>query len=231
MRVCKHCCKVVLTYLQSVDLDTDHTGDLRTLQESLQTKYGSPLNTNTSQNSSLSSLSADAHESGVTLKRKISLGYQEEKFASGRSSNVTYLTSEEKFRALQSSTSLRNLYEEIFRPTTGIPLQTHRYRLRTYNNCLLGSELVDWLICQQKSNNRVQAAAICQALLEGGYIECVTDSIDFVDGYVLYKPGIITSPEIPQSNTSFEGSNPEEPSWIQNVPHESSTTGREKCFF
>lgn len=71
-----------------------------------------------------------------------------------RTSGDTYLTVEEKCRALQNSVSLRNLYEEIFRTNNGIILQTHRYRLRTYNNCLLGSELVDWLICQQKANTR-----------------------------------------------------------------------------
>lgn len=116
-------------------------------------KYGSPP-TSLPSNSSTSIHTIDSLESGNVSRRKVSLGYQEEKFAPTRSSNVTYLTNEEKYKALQNSVSLRNLYEEIFKPTTGIPLQAHRYRLRTYNNCLLGSELVDWLIYQQKSNNR-----------------------------------------------------------------------------
>lgn len=71
-----------------------------------------------------------------------------------RTSGDSYLTAEEKCRALQNSTSLRNLFEEMFKVNVGLPLQTHRYRLRTYTNCLLGTELVDWLICQQKANTR-----------------------------------------------------------------------------
>jgi hypothetical protein len=136
-----------------------------------------------------------------------------------------YLTTEEKCKALQNSVSLRALFEEISRTTTGIPLGTHKYRLRTYTDCFLGSELVDWLICQQKANSRVQAAAISQALLEGGYIECVSDPCSFVDGYALYKPGSFVTPEISASHNYFETPNQEEPMWVQQVPHESSTTG------
>lgn len=42
---------------------------------------------------------------------------------------------------------------------------------------------------------------------------------------MLYKPGVILSPELLESRESFESSNPEEPSWTRYVPHESSTTG------
>lgn len=71
-----------------------------------------------------------------------------------RSESETYLSAEEKCQVLQSSISLRNLYEEMCRPTTGILLQTHNYRLKTYPNSFLGSDLVDWLIYQQKANTR-----------------------------------------------------------------------------
>lgn len=101
---------------------------------------------------------------------------------------------------------------------------THRYRLRTYTDCFLGSELVDWLICQQKANSRVQAAAISQALLEGGYIECVSDPCSFVDGYALYKPGVFLTPEVLANHNYIETPNQEEPSWVQQIPQESSTT-------
>lgn len=71
-----------------------------------------------------------------------------------RSASTSYLSAEERCKVLQNSLSLRNLYEEMCRPTTGIPLRSHRYRLRTYSDCFLGSELVDWLIYQQKANTR-----------------------------------------------------------------------------
>jgi hypothetical protein len=79
-----------------------------------------------------------------------------------------YLTTEEKCKALQNSVSLRALFEEISRTTTGIsfgdpqvpPQDLHRLfpRLRT-------GGLVD---LSQKANSRVQAAAISQALVRRG---------------------------------------------------------------
>lgn len=87
------------------------------------------------------------------MKRKISVGYQEEKFIS--TPNVSYLSSEEKYRALQNSVSLRNLYEEICRPTTGVSVRSQRFKMKTYTDCFLGSDLVDWLIYQQRANTRL----------------------------------------------------------------------------
>ncbi|RZB49897.1 1-phosphatidylinositol 3-phosphate 5-kinase [Asbolus verrucosus] len=193
------------------------TGDLRS-------KFGNAAlsPTTAQQDSAAQNLNKDSLEVGNILRRKISVGYQEEKFALGQS-NI-YLTTEEKCKALQNSVSLRALFEEISRSTTGIPLGTHRYRLRTYTDCFLGSELVDWLIYQQKANTRIQAAAICQALLEGGYIECVSDPCSFVDGYALYKPGHFISPEISASHSYFDAPHQEEPIWVQQIPQESSTT-------
>lgn len=66
----------------------------------------------------------------------------------------SYLSPEEESRVLQSSSSMRNLYEEMCKPITGVPLQAHKYRLTTYTECFLGSELVDWLIYQQTANSR-----------------------------------------------------------------------------
>lgn len=221
---------MVLTYLQSSDLSADLSEDLKALQESLQSKYGSGANLNISQGLSPAA-SIDSIESNLAARRKISLGYQEGNVAINRKTSSSYLSNEEKVKALQNSTSLRNLHEEIFRANSGIVLQTHRYRLRNYNGCLLGSELVDWLIYQQKANNRVQASAICQALLEGGYIESVTDTIEFLDGFSIYKPGVISSPEpAPNNRMTFDVSHQDEPSWVQEVPQELSTTDSDTEF-
>lgn len=125
--------------------------DLQILRENLASKYG-PLLNNTPRANSPNKLSPnDADASHV--KRKISIGYQEERFGSGNTES-NYLSPEEKCKALQNSTSLRNLYEEISRPSTGVPQKTLKYRLRSYNDCLVGSDIVDWLIYRQKANNR-----------------------------------------------------------------------------
>lgn len=72
----------------------------------------------------------------------------------GRGQSPSYLSEEEKCRALQNSTSLRALYEEMMKQPDGLPLQSHRYRLRSFPNSFFGSELVDWLIFQNKAGTR-----------------------------------------------------------------------------
>ncbi|KAK4877008.1 hypothetical protein RN001_009514 [Aquatica leii] len=229
LRVCTYCCKVVLSYLQSPDVGADLTADLRALQENLLNKYGATSpggNAMSNSTTTLNVISNSTLEGSGTLRRKISLGYQEEKFAIGRSNPGNYLSQEEKCKVLQNSISLRNLYDEMCRPTSGVSLQTHRYRLRTYTESFLGSELVDWLIYQQKANTRVQAVAICQALLEGAYLECLSEPCSFVDGYALYKLAFIPTDPIVDSDIC-NLPNQDEPSWVQQIPQELSNTDSE----
>lgn len=87
LRVCTYCCKVVLSYLQSPDVGADLTADLKALQENLLNKYGATSPSGSSLSSStvvLNTASTSSLESGGSLRRKISVGYQEEKFALGR---------------------------------------------------------------------------------------------------------------------------------------------------
>ncbi|CAH1099797.1 unnamed protein product [Psylliodes chrysocephalus] len=223
LRVCTYCCKVVLSYLQSSDFSAVLTNDLRMLQESLQSKFGAVSPRSFEERTLQASIISNDDNNA---KRKISVGYQEEKFFS-ENTNTSYLSTEEKCRALQNSASLRNLYEEMLKPTSGLQFETHRYRLKTYTDCFLGSELVDWLIFQQKSKNRVQASAICQALLEGGYIESLSDPAMFIDGYAFYHKKLTSYPELPLSGSNFDVPYHEEPHWVQQIPHESSTTDSE----
>lgn len=82
--MCTYCCKVVLSYLQSPDVGVVLTADLLALQENLQSKYGvtSPGLSLCGSQTTLDHLSPqEPHEN---IRRKISVGYQEEKFAIGR---------------------------------------------------------------------------------------------------------------------------------------------------
>jgi 1-phosphatidylinositol-3-phosphate 5-kinase len=65
-----------------------------------------------------------------------------------------YMNMEERCRVLQKSASLRALFEDMCHPNVGLALQTHRYRLRSYHRCFLGSELVDWLLTQGHAATR-----------------------------------------------------------------------------
>lgn len=173
LRACTYCCKIVLSYLQSPDVGTHLTADLRALQEDLQNKFGNEGQI--TQQNVVPHSSKDNSDTG-SLRRRISIGYQEEKFALSRSANTNYISVEERVMILRNSVSLRNLFEELS-GTSGILLQTHRYRLRSYSNCFLGTEIVDWLISQHKASTRTQASSLCQALLEAGYLKCLLTGI------------------------------------------------------
>ncbi|XP_012269678.2 1-phosphatidylinositol 3-phosphate 5-kinase [Athalia rosae] len=222
LRVCTYCCKVVLSYLQSSDMGADLTADLRALQEDLQVKYGSDTTPVTQRR-----INNDA-DPEIQTRRKTSVGYMEEKYASGRSSNC-YLSSEERAAVLRNSASLRMIYEEIFRSSQAISLQTHRLRLRSYSNCFLGSELVDWMISQNKAATRVQATAIGQAMLEAGFIESVLADNAFTDSQAIYKP---LKPTRVQVDSEFLGEtrticDAQEPAWVKTIPQHDSTTDSE----
>lgn len=83
MRVCTYCCKVVLSYLQSSNFGANLSADLKILQENLLSKFrDSPSGVTSSDVSPNAALNVSEGSEG--LRRKISVGYQEEKFASGR---------------------------------------------------------------------------------------------------------------------------------------------------
>lgn len=194
LRVCTYCGKVVLSYLQSADMGADLSADLRALQEDLQTKFGSTTNTSPAVNASSNSgqvqnsanLTPSIGERDDNVKRKPSVGYQEEKFVQARSYGTSNV--DDRSRPVQGSSSLRSLYDELTHPVSGLSTGIHSHRLNTYHSCFTGSEIVDWLMLNSKASIRIQGAAISQALLEAGYIECIShDATDFCDGYTLYS--------------------------------------------
>ncbi|XP_012274493.1 1-phosphatidylinositol 3-phosphate 5-kinase isoform X2 [Orussus abietinus] len=221
LRVCTYCCKVVLSYLQSSDMRSDLTADLKALQEDLRVKYG---------NESPPLARKDATEiidDEVEVRRKPSVGYMEEKYALGRSSSG-YLTSQERSLALQNSASLKMIYEELFHSSKAILLQTHRIRLKSYHDCFLGSELVNWMIAQNKAATRVQATAIGRALLEAGFIEPKLVEDDFTDSTAIFKPVKLPSVQRERFLAEAQAScDAQEPAWVKTIPQHDSTTDSE----
>lgn len=221
LRVCTYCCKVVLSYLQSSDMGADLTADLKALQEDLRVKYGNDL-------PPLAEKSANSVVDDETqVCRKSSVGYMEEKYALGRSS-TSYLTSQERSLVLKNSASLRMIYEELFRSSQAILLQTHRIRLKSYYNCFLGSELVNWMITQNKAATRVQATAIGQAMLEAGFIESVLVENIFTDTTTIFKP--VKLSRIQSTDFLVENQatcDAQEPAWVKTIPQHDSTTDSE----
>ncbi|KAL5006473.1 hypothetical protein ScPMuIL_015279 [Solemya velum] len=67
-------------------------------------------------------------------------------------------------------------------------IRDRKYHLRTYRRCMVGTEMVDWLL-QQSSlvHSRNQAVGMWQALLEEGVIVHVCHEHQFKDKYLFYR--------------------------------------------
>ncbi|XP_051564156.1 1-phosphatidylinositol 3-phosphate 5-kinase-like isoform X2 [Myxocyprinus asiaticus] len=136
--------------------------------------------------------------------------------------------SEEERKILLDSSQLKDLWKKICHNSTGMEFQDHRYWLRTYPNCIVGKELVNWLLRNGTISTRAQAIAIGQALVDGRWLDCVThhDQI-FRDEYALYRPLQSTefsetpSPDSDSVN-SLEGHS--EPSWFKDIKFDDSDT-------
>ncbi|XP_026127651.1 1-phosphatidylinositol 3-phosphate 5-kinase-like isoform X4 [Carassius auratus] len=134
--------------------------------------------------------------------------------------------SEEERKILLDSSQLKDLWKKICHNSTGMEFQDHRYWLRTYPNCIVGKELVNWLLRNGTISTRAQAIAIGQALVDGRWLDCVThhDQI-FRDEYALYRPLQSTefsetpSPDS-ESVNSLEGHS--EPSWFKDIKFDDS---------
>ncbi|XP_075464574.1 1-phosphatidylinositol 3-phosphate 5-kinase isoform X4 [Ascaphus truei] len=143
----------------------------------------------------------------------------------------TYLkteANEEERKILLDSVQLKELWKKICHQSNGMEFQDHRYWLRTHPNCIVGKELVNWLIRNGHINTRAQAIAICQALVDGRWLDCVThhDQL-FRDEYALYRPlqniefSETPSPDSDSVN-SVEGHS--EPSWFKDIKFDDSDT-------
>ncbi|XP_051998627.1 1-phosphatidylinositol 3-phosphate 5-kinase-like isoform X2 [Xyrauchen texanus] len=135
---------------------------------------------------------------------------------------------EEERKILLDSSQLKDLWKKICHNSTGMEFQDHRYWLRTYPSCIVGKELVNWLLRNGTISTRAQAIAIGQALVDGRWLDCVThhDQI-FRDEYALYRPLQSTefsetpSPDSDSVN-SLEGHS--EPSWFKDIKFDDSDT-------
>lgn len=142
LRVCTYCSKVVLSYLKSSDINADLKSDLQALEYDLSSKFvgnsSSPTNSNN-------------HSSETSPRRKISVGYQEERLVS----NANILSNADRKNILQQSNSLKALYEDMI---SSLPFQNKGY------------DLMNFLILNQKANNKQQASAVLNAMIEAGFI-------------------------------------------------------------
>ncbi|CAD7014619.1 unnamed protein product [Ceratitis capitata] len=150
LKVCNYCSKIVLSYLKSPDIAVDLHADLQALQQDLTQKLEEK-----NENSKVDSIPARAN-----LNRKISVGYQEERFATHIGNSLSV---DDRKNILQQSNSLITLHEEM---RSQMPIQ----------NC--GTNLIEYLILHNKSSNKVQAIAILNAMLAAGFLQPIVPDSD-----------------------------------------------------
>ncbi|XP_043236280.1 1-phosphatidylinositol 3-phosphate 5-kinase-like [Amphibalanus amphitrite] len=124
----------------------------------------------------------------------------------------------------QDLTYLTTLLHMITNPIHGVGLGNHRHRLKNYGACLVGSEVVDWMISQRKVTRRAQSVAIGQRLVDMKLLECVShNTTAFRDDYCLYRP----SPVAMRRPALSEPEEPdlEEPHWLSQIELKESHGG------
>ncbi|XP_059198496.1 1-phosphatidylinositol 3-phosphate 5-kinase [Centropristis striata] len=177
---------------------------------------------------SVTTLSLDRSGSSMVPSYDSSVSPPTSRAMSGTKSGSKLDHSEEERKILLDSSQLKDLWKKICHNNTGMEFQDHRYWLRTYPNCIVGKELVNWLLRNGTISTRAQAIAIGQALVDGRWLDCVThhDQL-FRDEYALYRPLQSTefsetpSPDSDSVN-SVEGHS--EPSWFKDIKFDDSDT-------
>lgn len=68
----------------------------------------------------------------------------------------------------------------------GVQIKERQYHLKTYRQCFVGSEAVDWLVAYLKVS-RADAVQIGQRLIDERWIHHVLDEQAFQDSYFFYR--------------------------------------------
>ncbi|XP_023280332.1 rap guanine nucleotide exchange factor 4 isoform X2 [Seriola lalandi dorsalis] len=67
-------------------------------------------------------------------------------------------------------------------------IRDRKYHLKTYRQCCVGTELVDWQMQQSSCvHTRIQAVGMWQVLLEEGVLNHVDQELNFQDKYLFYR--------------------------------------------
>ncbi|MEQ2263580.1 hypothetical protein XENORESO_009977, partial [Xenotaenia resolanae] len=95
---------------------------------------------------SVTNLSLDRSGSTLVPTYDSSVSPPTSRAMSGTKSGTKLDHSEEERKILLDSSQLKELWKKICHNNTGMEFQDHRYWLRTYPNCIVGKEFVNWLL-------------------------------------------------------------------------------------
>lgn len=278
--MCTYCWKVVNSYLQS-DSKADISADLIINTAS--------INIAGSEEDRVGATCPPPSTYSSSLRRKTSVGYQEERFALGRFVSsflidnlflliifgsvvlfvFTIVPREHPIsKTLPEDNRTWFLYalcQQLAHPSKGLLMQTVRIRIKVHQNVFTGNQLIDWLIEHGKAGDRCVLSPKCtctnfqqlhhhsnlsffffqfilffraealflgEALVEGKFVESVTDE-GFSDSNALYRLlkgedlSLSQSGSYDRPDNTSAGQEGQEPSWVKEVTHrlyESNTT-------
>lgn len=93
----------------------------------------------------------------------------------------------------EEALAVRNMEELVAllrHPDSGLPIMDRKWHFKTYPSCLVGAELVDWLMCHLPLRSRKEAVQLGNRLLSEGYLENVAEpGKPFKDHYLFYAFG------------------------------------------
>ena len=216
LRVCTYCSKVVMTYVQTITsgADADELVDQNAVLEKVHAHLEAANQLSGDRSNSLPRLSK-------LHRKKYSLGMTD---GGLREQSEPREAASDPLEHEQDLTYLTTLLHMITNPIHGVGLGNHRHRLKSYGACLVGSEVVDWMISQRKVTRRAQSVAIGQRLVDMKLLECVShNTTAFRDDYCLYRP----SPVAMRRPALSEPEEPdlEEPHWLSQIELKESHGG------
>uniref|UniRef100_A0A673Y757 Rap guanine nucleotide exchange factor 4 n=1 Tax=Salmo trutta TaxID=8032 RepID=A0A673Y757_SALTR len=102
----------------------------------------------------------------------------------GRSTDIKTITSVPSEKILRAGKVLR----DAILSRAPHMIRDRKYHLKTYRQCCVGTELVDWQMQQSSSvYSRIQAVGMWQVLLEEGVLNHVDQELTFQDKYLFYR--------------------------------------------
>eukprot|EP01122_Echinamoeba_exundans_P004856 TRINITY_DN15073_c0_g1_i1.p1 TRINITY_DN15073_c0_g1~~TRINITY_DN15073_c0_g1_i1.p1 ORF type:complete len:1225 (-),score=224.48 TRINITY_DN15073_c0_g1_i1:118-3792(-) len=69
----------------------------------------------------------------------------------------------------------------------GVEVKDRKYHLKTYPQCFIGTEAVDWLVNHHWANTREEAEAVGNRILQKGVFQHVAKEHDFRDKFYFYR--------------------------------------------
>jgi len=239
LRACTYCCKVVLQYVRrpsSRDEVPQSVDDVEQCSDDL-ASASSPTVEPARLESPSRSLSVSSSLSSLQRRPSKSLrpsSIFDEDAKHRPSSHVMPDDLQiENSALLQDPSRLNDLWQSMLHSSGGVHVRCHRHRLYTYTDCMVGKDIIDWLIANNKASSREQAAMLGQALIDGKWmINIPGHDTRFHDDNTVYRPfellrssqSAVSLRDEPAELTSLpqvsDDDDDDGPLWVKEIPQD-----------